>query len=277
MNTKKTMLAAAGILALAGAYAFADGIYPGFPLSNQSVLTNPLTGNETTAFDTHLANGAVPQTINVPTSLLMNFSGTPRNFLGNSSLLGTQVNGTGTVTGATTSAGTTAALGADRWLIDTNVGSGAGQSAIVTSSPAPPTGFTQTMKVWRNSGALTQPVCAWSAVPTPQATQLAGQTVTFSVYAAALAGLSADNGNTANLVIITGTGTDQGWNGSWTASPAITPAWTGIATAITTQINLATTFGRFQTTVALPATETEIGVGVCFTPTATGSGATDGE
>ena len=69
MNLKKTMLAAAGILALAGAYAFADGIYPGFPLSNQSVLTNPLTGNETTAFDTHLANGAVQQTINVPTGL----------------------------------------------------------------------------------------------------------------------------------------------------------------------------------------------------------------
>ena len=132
------------------------------------------------------------------------------------------------------------------------------------------------MKIYRTSGALTQPICTWQAIPTPQSTQLAGQTVTFSVYAAALAGLAADNGNVANLVIITGTGTDQGTVASPSTTPLITPAWTGIATAVNTPITLATTFARYSTTAAIPAAATEVGVGVCFTPTASGAGATDG-
>lgn len=242
----------------------------------QTVPAGPaLTGNENVPAD--LNGGGDPQSGTIASSILAGATfETPRNFLGNGALNITQMNGTSTVTCATTSAPTTAAISADRWICDANVGSGAGRSAIITSSPTPPTGFSNAMKVWRNSGALTQPVCTWSAVPTVEATQLAGQTVTFSAYVAALAGLAADNGGVANLVIITGTGTDEALNGSWTASPAITPAWTGIATAVNTPITLSTSFARFSTTATLPATATEVGVGLCFTPTASGAGATDG-
>jgi hypothetical protein len=263
----------------------AAGDYPGLPQVGIPQYQFP-TGTEVVPADTGLAGGVFPQTVTMPPSVIAGTTwGSPRNFLGNGALNITNTQGTATVTCATTSAATTAALSADRWMCDANVGSGAGNTAIVTTAPAPPTGFTNVMKVNRASGSLTQPICVWSAVPTVQAVQLAGQTVTFSAYAAALATLTADNGNVANLVIIAGSGTDQGLNGAWTASPAITPAWTTITTVVNTPIQLTTTFARFSTTAVIPATVgaalavTEVGVGLCFTPTANTVGvtaATDG-
>lgn len=296
MMMKKLLASAAAVLATAS-IAIGAGYFEGWPIVGEgayclgtnirggqcsvTVPAGPLpTGNELIPADTGLPSGQNPATVLIPASVVggMNWQ-TPRNFLGNASLLGTQMNGTGNVTCATTSAPTTAAISADRFECDANVTSGAGQTTIVTSSPTPPTGFTNVMKVTRSSGSLTQPICVWQAVPTPQATQLAGQTVAFSVYAAALASLGADNGNAINLVVITGTGTDQGFNGSWTASPAITPAWTGVAIAVNTTQIITSTFARYSTTAAIPATATEVGVGLCFTPTANTTGvtaATDG-
>lgn len=248
---------------------------------NNTVPAGPaLTGNEWVPADTAtpgVTSGQSAPTVIIPSSTLagMTFN-SPRNLLGNGALNITTMNGTSTVTCATTSALTTAALSADRWGCDANVTSGVGRTAIVTSSPSPPTGFSNVMKIWRLSGALTQPVCVLQEVPSTISTALAGQTVTLSAYVAALAGLSADNGNQAQLVIISGTGTDEGLSAGWTASPAITPAWTGIKTLVNTTINVSTTFGRYQTSALVPASATEVGVMLCFTPTASGAGATDG-
>ena len=263
-----------------GAYGISPGSTQGTSVGgcvgNIPVGPVVVTGAETVPADTNLSGGAPPQTVRIPTALLANMSGTPRNYLDNGALNVTNANGTSTVTGQINAAAAVASnLAADRWLLSTNVAAGAGRTAIVTSSPTPPAGFTNVMKVFRTSGALTQPICVWQEIPTPQATQLAGQTVTFSANIAALAGLAADNNNAVNLVILSGTGTDQGF-GSWTASPAITPAWTGITTVVNTALTVTTTFARYNTTVAIPATATELAAGLCFTPTATGSGATDG-
>jgi len=246
-------------------------------ICGQTVPAGPsfLTGQEMIPADTQLGGGASPQTVRIPVTLLGNYGGTPRNYLDNAALNITAINGTATVTGATTSALAVTNMSADRWALDTNVGSGAGRSAIVTSSPSPPTGFTNVMKVFRTSGALTQPVCVHQEIPSAIATQLAGQTVTFSAWLDALAGLAADNNNIVNMVVYTGTGTDQGF-GSWTASPAITPAWTGIATAVNQALTITTTFTRYSVSASIPSTATEVGVAICFTPTATGAGATDG-
>jgi hypothetical protein len=290
MVKKRYLVGAALVAALLGVTAaIADGYFPAFPVAGgqpNTVCVNnvngscvlyapagpPLTGNETVPADTHLAQGVSPQTVNVPVSTLTEFNA-PRNVLGNAQVAGQQVNGTGTVTFATTSSPTTAALVADRWVGDVNVTSGAGRSAIITSSPTLPSGFQYEVEQWRNSGSLAQPICSWQAVPTPSATQLAGQTVTLSVYAQALSALAADNGGQINLVVITGTGTDQGFNGAWTASPALTPAWTGIATAVnSTQSINSSVWSRVYTTAAIPAAATEIGVGVCFTPTTGATG-----
>jgi hypothetical protein len=278
MNKWKVSLAALAAAMLAAGGAGAAGIFPGFPQTGSGGTAPQVPGaSYLVPMDTNLPNGQIPQTVLVPLSGMGgNYGGTPRNFLGNGSLDLTQVNGTSTVTCAVNAGLTAAALSADRWGCQANVAVGAGRTAIVTSSPSPPAGFTNVMKVFRTSGALTQPVCVMQEVPSNLSLSLAGNTVTFSFWAAALAGLSADNGNIINAVVITGTGTDEKLTVSPTASPAITPAWTGIATQLNQAINVTTTFARFNVSASIPSTATEIGVMLCFTPTATGAGATDG-
>jgi hypothetical protein len=198
----------------------------------------------------------------------------PRNVLDNGGMQ-IQQRGTGTVTCAQNAGITSAAYGADRWACQANVASGAGQSAASVTTP--PAGYSGTHKLWRNSGALTQQVCIMQAVPTTRSSALAGQPVTLSFTAKALAGLAADNGNVITANIFTGTGSDQGAQTAPTASPAITPAWTGIATVQAQAVTLTTSFVRYtMPTITLASTVTEIEVALCFTPTASGAGATDG-
>jgi len=256
--------------------AHSAGVFNQFPSVGTAGNPSVVTGKECIPADTNLPSGQNPATVCIQSALLGNYFGTPRNFLDNGALNVTNTNGTGTVTCAVNAAIAVANMSADRWGCQANVAAGAGRTAIVTASPSPPTGFTNSMKVFRTSGALLQPICVMQEVTTPQSIQLAGQTVTFSAQIAALAGLVADNGGLVNLVVFTGTGTDQLLTTAPTASPAITPAWTGIATAINTTVTTTTTFARYSTSVAIPSTATEIGVALCFTPTATGAGATDG-
>lgn len=185
-----------------------------------------------------------------------------------------QQRGTGTITCAQNAAITAAAYSADRWGCSVNVASGAGRQIALTTGV--PTGFTGAQQLFRTSGALTQPVCSMQAIPTANATTVQGKKVVLSFYAQALAGLSADNGNVITANVITGTGTDQGF-ASMTASPAITPAWTGVATPGSQNFTITTSWVRYQTTpITLGSTVSEIAVAMCFTPTATGAGATDG-
>lgn len=204
----------------------------------------------------------------------------PRNILDNGAMQVSQ-RGTGAATCALNGAAiTSAAYAADRWGCEVNVAVGAGQLTTISATPTPPVGYSNALKLVRNSGALTQPQCAYQEVPTYKATQMQGQQVTLSINIQALAGLAADQGaatQTATLIIFTGTVADEGF-GSWTASPALTPAWTGIATAVTQSVALPSTpsWQRYAATAPIPTAALEIGVAVCFTPTATGAGTTDG-
>jgi hypothetical protein len=230
-----------------------------------------LTGSEIIPADTGLQ---IPATATIPVGLLGNFSGTPRNYLDNGSL-NVQQRGTGIVTCGTTTV-PSSAYGPDRWGCYANVTSGAGRTSIVTTAALLPVGFASVNEVYRTSGALTQPICSIQEVPTAKATALQGKTVTLSFYAEALAGLSADNQNLITASIFTGTGSDQGLQ-TMTASPAITPAWTGIASPVNQQVIPITTAPlRYSVTGVIPAAATEVAVAVCFTPTATGAGVTDG-
>ena len=219
--------------------------------------------------DVNLAIANVNAAINPQsTAAFSNF----RNYLDNGEFA-VQQRGTAATAGGTTGA---PVYVPDRWAVSTNVSSGAGFGQIVTSSPSPLTGSAQAFKVYRNSGALTQPVCAIQEIPTSESQDLQGQAVTLSFYSQALAGLAADNGGVINAYIIYGTGTDQGL-GTLTASPAITPAWSGINSATTGAYTLsASTWNRYTLTGFIPTSANEVGVEVCFTPTATGAGTTDG-
>lgn len=199
---------------------------------------------------------------------------TPRNLLDNGGFA-VQQEGTGTKTCATTSAPAVTTISADRWTCDANVTSGAGRAAAITTGL--PTGATGGVKVWRNSGALLQPITLLQEIATANATQAAGKSVVLSFSAEALAGLKADNGSVITATIIYGTGTDETFSVGWTASPAITPAWTGVTVLQSTSFTVTTSWANYQTPVInVPATATEIGVIFSFTPTATGAGTTDG-
>lgn len=165
------------------------------------------------------------------------------------------------------------AYSADRWGCVVNVTSGAGRQIYATTSP--PLGFTNYQTIYRTSGALLQPVCSVQEIETSRVIQLQGQTITLSFQAEALAGLVADNGGAISSVIVAGTGTDQGL-GTWTASPAITPAWTGINVISNQAYTITAAWAPYKVSVNVPVAVTEMAVELCFTPTATGAGVTDG-
>lgn len=166
----------------------------------------------------------------------------PRNFVDNGTM---DVNQRAvTATCATTSGVVETSYSADRWACDVNMASGAGQLAVVTSGPSPQIGDTQSSTLVRNSGSLGQPVCAWNEIPTNRATQLAGQNVILSAFMEALAGLNADNGNQAQMYLVTGTGTNQGLGAlrsavgmtSTVKASSVTVATTGILTNASTVV-----------------------------------------
>lgn len=255
------------ISALVAAFAL---LVSGANAANIPLTVGPVPAADALATINQLTNN-INQLVNPNTMApFSNF----RNYLDNGQFAVYQ-RGTTAAVGGTNSGGAKY-VNADRWAISTNVASGAGFSQVVTTSPTPVIGSAQSMKVYRNSGSLTQPVCAIQEIPTSESQNLQGQAVTLSFYAQALAGLAADNGSVINAYIIYGTGTDQGL-GTLTASPAITPAWTGITSSITNSFTINTSWNRYQLSGFIPATTNEVGVEICFTPTAAGSGsATDG-
>lgn len=255
---------------LSASLALALAVMP-LHAANIPLLTGPQDPSQLNATINGVINNINAGITPNSTATFSNF----RNYVDNGAMQ-IQQRGTGVVTCGTTTIPPTTAYGADRWGCNANVTSGAGRMQPVTSGPTPPVGFGSSQILYRTSGALTQPVCAWQEIGSDSAKQLAGQGVVFSANLQALAGLAADNGAVANLVIVTGTGNNEGLQ-SFTASPAITPAWTGIATLQTTPFTLTTAWARYAApAVIVPAATTEIGVAICFTPTATGAGATDG-
>jgi hypothetical protein len=260
---KRFLFGLAALVVATAAYA----AYTPIPL-----LTTPAT-NEASQINSTL-NGIINSlNANINPATFAQLA-TPRNLLDNGQMQVAQ-RGTGTVTCAQAAAITSAAYTADRWGCSGNVTSGAGNAAVATATPTPPAGYTQEVKLWRASAALTQPLCLIQEVPTAASVAASGQVVTLSANIAGLAGLVADNGGVVNMTVITGTTADEGF-GTMTASPAITPAWTGLATVATQAFTVTTTFSRVSMNAQIGATAKEVGVLICFTPTATGAGATDG-
>ena len=238
----------------------------------------PLLTGATTADPSQVQatiNGVIGSINSTITTQSMAAPSYPRNLLDNGDFYVNQRGTTASTCGTTTIPVT--AYNPDRWGCNVNVGSGAGQLATVTATPTPYQGFTNAFTFVRNSGSLAQPQCVMQEVESRRAIQAAGQTVDFSIYLYALAGMIADNAGAANLYIFTGTTADQGL-GSFTASPAITPAWAGIATLGTTSVTLSAAWNRYQTgPVAIGSGVKEIAAAICWTPTVGASGgSTDG-
>lgn len=196
-----------------------------------------------------------------------------RNYLDNGEMM-IQQRGTGIQTCGTTAIAS-ANYSADRWGCNANVTSGAGRAQVTTTTPAPPPTLSASLALYRTSGALTQPVCTVQEIPSSEMVDLQGASVVFSTYIQALS--SAAGANAVSATVVYGTGTDQGL-GTFTASPAVTPAWTGIASLPALTLASTTTgWVRYQSApITVPTAATEGGVIICYTPSATGAGTTDG-
>jgi hypothetical protein len=119
-------------------------------------------------------------------------------------------------------------------------------------------------RVGRDSGTTQTGIVYFAqTIETINSVPLAGQTVTVSFYARKGANFSATS-DILNVVLATGTGTDQN----------ILAGFTGSATPISTTKTLTATWQKFTASATLASTTTEIGFYVNYTPTGT-AGAAD--
>lgn len=164
---------------------------------------------------------------------------------------------------ALTTAATIGSL--DRWygLMPT---SAAGVLARNTAPAA--SGFNNFAKLQRNNGSsLTNALSMWQAVETSKSIQCAGKTaiISFTAYI----GANFSGGGTVEVIVRTGTGTDQ------STVLLSTGGWTGAATPLSvSETGLTTTPTRFSRSFSVASSATQIGVGFRFTPTGT-AGADD--
>ena len=167
--------------------------------------------------------------------------------------------------GTSIAAAASVVYGADRFAF---MRAGLGTGATMSRQAAALTGFEYSMRLQRDTGNTnTEQIIAFQALETSQSIPLAGKTVTFSFYAKAGANLSSTT-SSISATLTTGTGTDQSPNtfrfGGWTSQTTALNASTGITT----------TWTRYQATVTLGSSITQVGINIGFVPTGT-AGAND--
>ena len=162
-------------------------------------------------------------------------------------------------------ASTTAANGysADRWCAAT----GANEATTISRQPTSDTtnlpNIQYCMRFQRNSGQTgTVSYQVTQSVETTNSIPLAGKQITFSGYVRV--GANYSGGSTITPLLAYGTGTDQQY----------LTGFTGATTLLAPGVTVTTTWQRFQGTATLPATATQIAVGVAWAPTGT-AGAND--
>lgn len=243
-----------------GAAVFA--VSPVFTTPNIGTATGSITGNAATVTTNANLTGPITSAGNATTQVSVNggqFGGF-RNAIING---GMQIWQYGTTYALTTA---TAYGGPDMWG-STMFTSAAGIANRDTSVPSA-LGFQFSTKLGRtNASVLTNAIIMAQALETSNSIPLAGQTVTLSFYAKAGANFSAAS-STLSYILRTGTGTDQSLNN------AINGAWTGAGAPINTGAVLTTSFQRFQTSVTLASSVTQLAVDLRYTPVGT-AGADD--
>lgn len=150
------------------------------------------------------------------------------------------------------------AYGADGWV------AWGGTGFYQNDSTSPPQGYLHSWTIGRTAGnASLTPICLGQEVPSPQAVRFAGKLAEFRLWLETGANFS---GSGVQLLVVTGTGTDEG------TSAMVAGTWTGFASSSST-ISPTPGWGAYSTLVNVPASVTELGVEVCWTPTGTALGA----
>ena len=163
---------------------------------------------------------------------------------------------------------------ADRWAVWGGTNTPVTTSQQTGSTDVVP-GSTASFRVNKASGAGVVPVCIAQEVESVNSTQFAGQTAEFSFSAKAGSTFSAAASN-VNVYITYGTSTDEGMQKlayTVNAGGGGSTAWTGgvnAASGVSAVLNSGG-FNRYAVGANIPATATELGVAICYTPVGTGS------
>lgn len=253
--------------------ALSQGFYTnGVPTAGgtQYPTTLPLTGNERFGVDTMLGSGLNPASEAVSVSQMAAYAlgvaggGGWRNALVGGDF-GTNLWQRGTSGTATTTALT---YGADRWALLSGTGTEIKMIRSTTAGDLPATGYIAAAKIQRTAsqtGVIAS--CVQQVLTSANSTRFQGQKAEFVFHATAGATFSAAS-SIITATIATGTGSDE------SAANFSTGAWTGYAVAVAQPITISTTNGRYSAVATIPATATQVGVKICFTPVGT-AGATD--
>ena len=128
-----------------------------------------------------------------------------------------------------------------------------------------PSNYQASLRITRSGTGVVQS-CVAQEISTPDSYRFQGQTAEFDFHALAGAGFS-PSPDVLNVLIVTGTGTDQGMaNLAKTINSALSgTAWTGAAT-LTVPVPITTSWGRYTVAAPIPTTATEIGIALCWTP-----------
>jgi hypothetical protein len=153
---------------------------------------------------------------------------------------------------------------ADRWTAVTGASTGTVVSRQTTSDTTNLPFIQYCARVQRSSGQTgTSLVQFAQSIESVNSVRYAGQSVTLSFYARAGANYSSAS-NALNVLMLTGTGTDQ----------QVLVGYTGSVSAINSFATLTTTWQRFTFTATLATNTNEIGVDFYYTPVGT-AGAND--
>jgi hypothetical protein len=153
---------------------------------------------------------------------------------------------------------------ADRWTAVTGASTGTVVSRQTTSDTTNLPFIQYCARVQRSSGQTgTSLVQFAQSMESVNSVRYAGQSVTLSFYARAGANYSSAS-NALNVLMLTGTGTDQ----------QVLVGYTGSVSAINSFATLTTTWQRFTFTATLATNTNEIGVDFYYTPVGT-AGAAD--
>jgi len=283
--------ALAAVMALSGQMAQAAGTFtngvctagstgtstgtPAVTYCNNS-NTYPLTGNETIPADTQLSGGQSPQSEAILTRQLAQFGSSQ---LTGNVLIGGDA-GTNLWQRATTGASQTTTVaygGPDRWAYWSGTNTAVTVSRSNTAA-ALPVGYQQSFRMQRTAAQTgVVQVCMAQEVESANALQLAGQTVELDFHAFTGANFSAAS-QQMKAYIIYGTGTDEGMTNmafGLNGGGGGATGWTG-QTNIGETIGLqaVSTLGKYAAVAKIPATATEVGVALCYTPVGT-AGTTD--
>lgn len=287
---KRLALGLAALVA-AGGIAFGAGQFPGYPIVGGAsycggfstgtagqvcTVTVPagpvaITGNELIPADTQLANGAQPQTVTIPTSMIAAIGqGSERNRLRGGDFTNNLWQRGTTFTALTP---TTAAYTADGWWTyssgnTTTITKQTGATDIILGS-----GLRASMRVSRPSGTDVTPICVGQILPATATGSFLGNNGIFSFYAMAPTTLSSQN-DSIDVTLAYGTAADSATPNTNTDAFA-KGTLAGYTAVTTTNIPMTQTFTRYSISGAIPTTATTVGVKICFTPLASTGASTD--